>query len=68
MTSVTKTLEFCMVGMSVSGRKRSPHKDQAESCVLNVHALNEMLLLVYLSAECIYIYMCVYIYCLKGYG
>lgn len=62
MTSVTKTLEFCMPGMSVSGRKKSPHKDQAEGHVLNVHALNEMLLLVYLSTEHTYLYLYLYVF------
>lgn len=51
VTSVTKT--WILVGMSVSWKKKSPCKDEGH--VLNVHALNEMLLLVYLSSEHIYL-------------
>lgn len=52
VTSVTKTLEFCMLRMSVKNvGKKSQGKDQAEGSVLNVSTLNKMLLLMYSSTQ-----------------
>lgn len=52
-TSVMKTHEFCILSVK-NIRKESLVKDQAESSVLNASPLNEMLLLMYFSTQCIY--------------